>query len=207
VQGEAILEEQAFGVPCRHAAVEEVEEPGLAPRRPPDRPRIAQDGGGAGSQLEVDALDESRARRRNDVVGNVLESSARPDAHRHVLTRRRARAPVYTGGTGRGEADLAACAEIDSGLEAVAAQHAARGVQQEEGGGACPVQVHWFERLEGQGEASAGEDGAIPATLEGEAEKAVAPRAPEKWRLRIRRGARDGSSPPRGRRPSRRGDW
>jgi len=86
----------------------------LAPRRPSDRPCVAQDGGSAGRQIEVDALDESRARDGMDVVGACTRV-----AHRHrtrTVTRCREGDPRSgtRGWRWRRETDLAARAEIDA---------------------------------------------------------------------------------------------
>ena len=50
----------------------------------------------------------------------------------------------------RGEAGLRARAEDDLGVEDVAAEDAAGGIEEHEGGDAAPVEIHGLEGLERQ---------------------------------------------------------
>src|SRR5262249_18411036 len=96
-QHEPILEEETLRVAHARPRVEEVEAPGFAARGAPDGPGLAEHGGRARSEIDLDALDEARSRRGNDVVGHVLEPRALADAEHGALDGHASRAPVDAG--------------------------------------------------------------------------------------------------------------
>ena len=175
------------------------------PRRPPRRPRVPHERQAPAPSTISVLCREPRARRRDQVVGYVLETAAGRHRGGKALHRRLARAPVHARRRGRGEADAGARPEPHARLQPVAPTTPPVGLRSMR---AAPPASSSMTSSACSSRAYRRSTSAVrpPRCLRPEHEEAVTADARGR-RLRTRTGARDVSSRRRSGPRRRRGGW
>lgn len=169
----AIEEEQLASEKNLEARIEIAKHPELAAGDASGCERIEEDGAAGAGELDVNKLAKTGTRVRNGVIGKKFERGTLADCNANFLHGGMAEGTVDARGRRSGKTGARAVADVNMRRKKIAAENAARGIEKH-GVSRAVVKRDRALDLQRKRVATAGENRASTAALEGQRKKTVA---------------------------------